>query len=141
MDSPHHDVISRELGKLGRSGAATVAATLPRGACSRDVDIALAADAALGRCADVLSDAGELLPDEAEYAESVPDAATHPTVAAMVGSGFFGMNPTLVACSVVATEGASTTVRLFASAAEGLIPQKSAQKAVRRLAPRVRGEG
>lgn len=141
MEPEHRDLVARELGKLGGPGAAAVGARLPRGTCSRDVDVPLPADGALRRAADVLAAEGELLTDPVDYAEAVPDASAHPTVAAVVGSGFLGMNPTLVACSVVATSGdASTTVRVFASAAEGLIRQKSAEKAVRRLEPLLRGD-
>ncbi len=53
-----------------------------------------------------------------------------PYLSAVVGSGFGQMNPTIICLEYVSGNAASTTISISASAKEGLIKQKSAQKAV-----------
>lgn len=54
-------------------------------------------------------------------------------IAAVVGSGFLNMNPTIVTATFEPEDDAATAIHLSAVAKEGLIKQKSAQKAVDRL--------
>lgn len=51
-------------------------------------------------------------------------------LSAVIGSGFGQMNPTIICLEFIPDNATSTTIYISASAKEGLIKQKSAQKAV-----------
>ena len=55
-------------------------------------------------------------------------------MAAVVGSGFFRLKPTLVQVEITEEEEGRCTLRIQGAAKEGLIKQRSAQKAVDRVA-------
>ena len=59
--------------------------------------------------------------------------STVPFFAALVGSGFWNMNPTIVCLEVVPADNGNTDVHIAAMAKEGLINQNSAEKAVKTL--------
>jgi hypothetical protein len=59
--------------------------------------------------------------------------SSYPKISGVIGSGFFNMNPTVVHVEVVATDTTSTALRVTAAAKEGLIKQRSAEKAVCRV--------
>jgi hypothetical protein len=80
----------------------------------------------------VLRKAFEILQESGELRDLGGDRAA-PTVAAVVRSGFGGMNPALVRVAV-APAGAGTRVKIEADALEGLIKQRAAAKASRRVA-------
>jgi hypothetical protein len=56
-----------------------------------------------------------------------------PKVSGVVGSGFFKMNPAIVHAELLAVENGVCTVLVTSAAKEGLIKQRTAQKAVRRV--------
>jgi len=58
---------------------------------------------------------------------------TVPYLAALVGSGFGNMNPTIICIEFIPSDDKNTTLYLSATAKEGLIKQKSAEKAVKNL--------
>lgn len=60
--------------------------------------------------------------------------APFPTISGVVGSGFLNMNPAIVQAEIVAVEGESCTIVLTGAGKEGLIKQRTAEKAVTRLA-------
>ncbi|HKR58173.1 MAG TPA: hypothetical protein VJS64_00465 [Pyrinomonadaceae bacterium] len=71
----------------------------------------------------------------AAHGYAAPELESSPeqgTVAVIVGSGHLNMNPTILSMHLArSTEGCS--VRIRAVAKEGLVPQHSAQKLVRRV--------
>jgi hypothetical protein len=71
-------------------------------------------------------------PQEQEHSD-------YPTVAGILGSGFFNLNPTIVYAEIVELTADGQVVLLLTGAAkEGLIKQRSAQKAVQRVAEMLR---
>lgn len=64
--------------------------------------------------------------------------AKPPYIAAVIGSGFQNMNPTVVWLECVATSETSTDIRITASAKEGLVNQKSGPNAIAALKQRLR---
>ena len=59
--------------------------------------------------------------------------STVPFFAAIVGSGFWQMNPTIVCLEVVPADNGNANVHIAAMAKEGLINQHSAEKAVKNI--------
>jgi hypothetical protein len=87
-------------------------------------------EAALRRAADVLREHGRL--------RDLGGNRAAPTVAAVIRSGFGDMSPALVVVADVPAAGGSR-VRLDDYALEGLIRQRAAAKAVRRVAELLSG--
>ena len=73
----------------------------------------------------LLSDMGEIL--------NPPDDFSEPILTAVVGSGSMGLNPTIVFMQFVVIDENQTEIHITASAKEGLIKQKSSEKAVKRI--------
>jgi hypothetical protein len=90
-----------------------------------ELDVPETPDAALRRGRTVLSEHGSLR-------EVDDDAASGPTVSAVVPSGFWNMNPALVTLAVAPRE-QGARVRVAAYALEGLIKQRAARKAATRI--------
>ncbi|QMV39860.1 hypothetical protein [Cohnella cholangitidis] len=61
------------------------------------------------------------------------DHSDNPLLSALIGSGFGNMNPTIIGLEFIPVDSHSTEIHLYASAKEGLIKQKSAEKAVTRM--------
>ena len=61
------------------------------------------------------------------------DQSAVPFLAALVGSGFGGMNPTVVCLEFIPIDDGNTNVHIAAKAKEGLINQKSTEKAVKNI--------
>ena len=72
------------------------------------------------------------MPSFTRWIEDGPQCAK-PFLAALVGSGFGKLNPTVVCLEFAAMNDGTTTVHMAAQAKEGLINQKSAQKAVKNI--------
>jgi outer membrane lipoprotein SlyB len=89
------------------------------------------ADAALRRVVKALDDAGEIRPTESDA----------PGARAVIGSGFLSMNPAVVDASLEPIDDKRTRVVLRASAKEGLIKQKTAEKAIEQVSSALRGAG
>ena len=73
----------------------------------------------------LLSDMGEIL--------NPPDNFSEPILTAVVGSGSMDLNPTIVFMQFIAIDEEQTEIHITASAKEGLIKQKSSEKAVRKI--------
>jgi len=73
----------------------------------------------------LLSDMGEIL--------NPPDDFSEPVLAAVVGSGSLNLNPTIVIMQFSIINENRTEIHITASAKEGLIKQKSSEKAVKRI--------
>jgi len=73
----------------------------------------------------LLSDMGEIL--------NPPDNFSEPILTAVIGSGSMNLNPTIVFMQYVAINEDHTEIHVTASAKEGLIKQKSSEKAVKRI--------
>ncbi len=56
-----------------------------------------------------------------------------PHLTAVVGSGALNMNPTIVCVEFIPIQPNSTSINIFGTAKEGLIKQRSAEKAVKRI--------
>jgi hypothetical protein len=157
MSDKVDELLARELGKLSSAATETSlgAADLPLGGWfgrltgflnrkvsekflptvrfEKTIELKSPPEAVFQRLADFFSKKGRLL-EEGEVGES-----PHPTLSAVIGSGFFNLNPTVVHARVVAATAEGCTLVLAAAAKEGLIKQKSAQKAVNRLAALLEG--
>ena len=73
----------------------------------------------------LLSEMGEIF--------SAPDDFTEPTLTAIIGSGSLELNPTIVFMQFIAVDEDHTEIHITASAKEGLINQKSSEKAAKRI--------
>jgi hypothetical protein len=135
------EILATELKKLavkatdkevGAGVVAWVARKMPNDACTIPLSFAATPEEVLRTALDVLEGEGRLRDD-------VADASEAPTVAAVVGSGFLGLNPALVTVEVVpsAPDGAEVTVS--GTAKEGLIKQRGGQKAAQRVAELLKG--
>ncbi len=156
-DEETRDLLARELGKLARghveqamwtaapltvqqlgfmidptavaSGTALGARIGARftkvGRYETELDLASAPERTLDAAHDVLTAVGSM-----RDAGDTNDVAT---LAAVVPSGFWNMNPALVRVSVAPAPRGSQ-VRIDAAALEGLIPQRTANKASKRVA-------
>jgi hypothetical protein len=95
-----------------------------------ELDLPEAPDAALSRAREVLCEEGDL--------RDLGEDAGVPAVSAVVPSGFWNMNPALVAVAVASNE-QGTRVRIGAYALEGLIKQRAARKVATRIAESLGG--
>ncbi len=80
---------------------------------------------ALANARIILSNLGKLVDTKIE--------SDTPFLAAVVGSGFMNMNPSVVCLEFVPADGARTKIIISATAKEGLIKQKTAEKVVAKL--------
>ena len=133
MDDPEDDILARELGKVGSfagssaaRGASFAARYLPTETFSESFRIQADADHIRKTTIRILSGMGRIS-DEMDH-QSLPAI-----ILAVVGSGFFKMNPTSVQVQVVSSGESDSDVIISAAAKEGLIKQRSAEKAVRRI--------
>jgi hypothetical protein len=116
--------------KLGGSlGVKLVARRLPTECSQKELKLRSDAKTALSAVYDYLTDHGRMIEDDDAQGD-----ASFPRLSAVIGSGFFRLNPTIVHVEITHAGPASCTVQLSAAAKEGLIKQRSAEKAVDRLA-------
>lgn len=144
------DLLARELGKLGAIGGAFAgfgnpAAGIPSAAGGylgaslaarflpterHQLELDLHADPQT-----VLTQAYALLSSHGRVSDSQElSASPYPGISGVVGSGFLNLNPTVVHVEIVAIESGRCRVLLTGAAKEGLIKQRTAEKAVNRLA-------
>ena len=144
MANQQEDLLARELGKLGSLGgkigggaAGALGDSLEASFASRFVptrqyqqQMSVSGDVAkvLAQVASFFAAQGRIADDR----EAAP--SQYPKISGVVESGFFNMNPTLVHVEVIGVDDASCTLLLSGSAKEGLIKQRSAEKAVGRVA-------
>jgi hypothetical protein len=95
-----------------------------------ELDLAEAPAAVFRRACDLLRELGSL--------RDLGGNRAQPSVAAVLRSGFGNMNPALVTVAV-APAGSGTRVRIDGFALEGLIKQRAAGKAARRIAELLAG--
>jgi len=121
-----------EAGQLGEGVVRWVSRRLPNDAFS--LTLQFVADAAR-----VLRAGAEVLEAEGKLQEVARTQAEAPAVAAVVPSGFLGLNPALVTIEVLPQDGQQVAVNVSGLAKEGLIKQHAGEKAARRIADRLRG--
>jgi hypothetical protein len=150
--SAEDDLLARELGKVGalagkvggklsgvshgemaneaaaRLGASLAARFLPTERFRKEIQLRTTPQLALSKVYAVLASKGTIV-DPQELKDS-----PLPTLAAVIKSGFLNMNPTVIYAEVIGAEGDTCTLALTGAAKEGLIKQRSAEKAVARLA-------
>jgi hypothetical protein len=130
MNDSEDQILARELGKvggvfgpIGSFGSRFSARYLPTerftGSLRIEKDVR-----------DVLQTVFRALSGMGKMTDQYADPAGPPSLSAIVGSGFLGMNPTLLHVEVVATSDSGSEVSISAAAKEGLIKQRSAAKAV-----------
>jgi len=140
MSGPEDEALAREIGKLGDRvgvamglvghvgiGAEVVARFLPTERFQAEVTADGDATTILARVRDILASHGRL----ATNAEA--GVSQYPKLSGVIGSGHFNLNPTIVHVEIIAVNGARTTLLITAAAKEGLLKQRSAEKAVRRF--------
>jgi len=141
------DLLAQELGKIGElggkiggvlSGAGklpgtgtslgvqAVAKFLPTETFFRQFTLDLPAEKALRLGFFVLSKLGDL---QKKGGEDAP----YPFLKAVVKAGFFNMNPSVVYFEILQGDSSSCTVTVTGIAKEGLIKQKTAEKAVQKV--------
>lgn len=146
------DLLAQELGKIGAlggkiggalSGAGkipdvsaslavqVVAKFLPTETCTQQLSLHVPADKALKLGFFVLSKQGEI---QKEAAVDAP----YPFLKAVVKAGFFNMNPSVVYFEILQGDASSCTVTITGAAKEGLIKQKTAEKAVQKVITHLR---
>jgi hypothetical protein len=144
------DLLARELGKVGARGgafasfgspaagspgaaggylgASLAARFLPTERYQLELDLHADPQTVLRKAYALLSSAGRVS-DSHEF-----PASPYPAVSGVVGSGFLNLNPAVVHMEIVAIESGRCRVLLTGAAKEGLIKQRTAEKAVNRLA-------
>jgi hypothetical protein len=115
------------VGALGGAwGAKTVARHLPDNIGELTIEISAPPEEVLETAFNILNQQGRLIED--------PEPPTAlPTICALVGSGFFNLNQTLVKIQVDSVVNGASKVSIRGMAKEGLIKQKAGEKAVKRI--------
>lgn len=134
MSQSHDRVLADELGKVGRIsgpgggwGARLMAFFLPTVTFSTTLRIEAAADEVLQAVREILSrSCGEM-------SESGTEPSGVARLSGVTGSGFGGLNPTILEVEITPADQQTTTVHLTGAAKDGLIKQRSAEQAVLRL--------
>ena len=141
MSRTPDEILAQELGKLatraseGEGGAGVVrwvARKLPTDAFSVVMHFDAGAEEVLRAATDLLRSEGKIR----DHAGMPTDA---PAVAAVIGSGFLGLNPALVTVEVMPEAENRVAVHVSGAAKEGLIKQHAGEKAARRIAERLQG--
>ena len=143
MNTRRDELLARELGKIGALGgrigggaagalggslgAGLAARFLPSEQCRKEVTVSLDAVRVLTELAFFLHREGRLA-DEREAGTS-----PYPKMSGVLGSGFFKLNPTVVHVEVIGVDDHACTLLVSGAAKEGLIRQRSAEKAVGRI--------
>jgi hypothetical protein len=146
------DILAQELGKLaelgGKIGGALtgagksidssgslsvqiVAKFLPTETFSQQLALNLPADKALKLGFFVLAKLGEMQKKDTED-------APYPFLKVVVRAGFLNMNPAIVYFEILQGDASSCTVTITGAAKEGLIKQKTAEKAVQKVMAHLR---
>ncbi|HLH52914.1 MAG TPA: hypothetical protein VKY92_04790 [Verrucomicrobiae bacterium] len=133
MSNSEEEILAREIGKVGGKagpgaslGARIAARLLPTKTFSASLVIEREAGTVFEKAMGILQAMGEV----AEQCTSGP-GPRH--VSAIAGSGFAGMNPAFVQVRVAPVSEHASEVTINAAAKEGLIPQRTAEKAAERF--------
>jgi hypothetical protein len=143
MSREEDEILARELGKLGAIGGAVgggiggalgggmgaglAARLLPNDTFELDIEIAAKPSDVLRTTYDILCHTGRLT-------EETEPPSDLPTLCAVVGSGFWNLNPALVRVEIVPFSEDTTKVSVCGIAKEGLIKQHAGEKAAKRIA-------
>ena len=140
MSNQQDDMLARELGKVGSLGgaisggaaggslgASLAARLLPSEQYQQQVSISRDVATTLAQLASFLANEGRVA------SGSETGTSRYPKISGVLGSGFLKMNPTLVHVEVIGVENGSCLLLVSGIAKEGLIKQRSAQKAVSRI--------
>ncbi len=115
-------------GSLGGSLGATIAAQfLPTEQYQQEVSISRDVKTILTQTYSFLSSQGRIAED------SEAGTSEYPKISSVMGSGFLKMNPTFVHVEVIDSDDSSCKLLVSGAAKEGLIKQRSAEKAVCRV--------
>jgi hypothetical protein len=133
------EILGRELAKLAsKAGKVEAGAGVVRWVARKmptdAFNVVLHCDAT---AEDVLRTAADLLQAEGRIQDHAGMPSGAPAVAAVVGSGFLGLNPALVTVEVIPEDGNRVAVNVTGVAKEGLIKQHAGEKVARRIAGRL----
>lgn len=158
MDNAHEELLTRELAKVGKLGgrigggmaggiggwigARIAGRLLPTEQFQQHLTVAQRAEVVLDRATTFLASQGRVVGDDEA------GASPFPKVSGLLGSGFLKTNPTVVHVEVLEAQAEGCIVRITGAAKDGLIRQRSAEKAVQRIveflapsAPPVQADG
>jgi hypothetical protein len=126
-------VIGGVLGSIGggiggAAGAAWAQQYLPTIEVEQRFRAAVEPETVLKAAFDAMQKVGKIVEPDSEE-----DNAGLPTILAIVGAGFLNLNPAVVQFVIVAGEENQTEFQISAFAKEGLIKQKTSQKAIVRV--------
>ena len=140
MSNQQDDLLARELGKVGSLGgkigggaagalggslgARLAARYLPTEQYQQQVSVSRDVATVLTQLCSFLTTKGRIA-DEREAGTS-----QFPKISSVIGSGFLKMNPTVVHVEVVGVDKGTCMLLVSGAAKEGLIKQRSAEKAV-----------
>jgi len=120
-------ILARELGRLGGPGASLVARLLPNDVLELTLETHSPPERVLDVAFTILSQEGQIIQDH----RSDPD---QPAICAVMGSGFWALNPALIQVQVVSTTDKGTRWSIIGTAKEGLIKQHAGEQAAKRIA-------
>jgi hypothetical protein len=150
MSTNDDDILARELGKIGELGgtlggllpkaagigaflgARFAASFLPTETYAEKVPLAIGTEKALELGFSVLTKLGVMQQTETNT------NAPYPLLRAVVKSGFLNMNPAIVYLEILQGDAASCEITITAAAKEGLIKQRTSEKAVRRVTSEIK---
>jgi hypothetical protein len=127
MPQKEDKILAQEIGKLGGPGGSIAAKWLPNDVLELTLETSKSPEKALQTAFTVLSQEGRLTEDRRGDSKL-------PRVCAVVGSGFWNMNPALVKVQLVSTADGVTQLAISGTAKEGLIKQHAGEKAAKRIA-------
>jgi hypothetical protein len=127
MSKTEDKILAREIGKLGGPGGNLAARWLPNNVLELTLETSNSPEKALQTAFTVLRQAGRIIEDRRGDTKE-------PKVWAVVGSGFWNMNPALVKVRVVSAAEGMTQLAISGTAKEGLIKQHAGDKAAKRIA-------
>ena len=143
MSKKENEILARELGKLGAIGGAVgggiggalggglgaglAAKLLPNDTFELDIKIA-------AKPIDVLKATYGILSQTGRITEGTEPPSDLPTLYAVVGSGFWNLNPAWVRVEIAPFLESTTKISIRAAAKEGLIKQRAGEKAAKRIA-------
>lgn len=138
MSQHDNKILNREFGKFmgkfgvrpnGQLGAGLAALFLPYNELQLSLDVTTNPRFVMKIATDILAKEGELLDPQASSEIS--------EVKALIGSGFFNMNPALVTVQIHQLSSNQTHITIRGVAKEGLIKQRAGEKAARLVAQRL----
>jgi hypothetical protein len=132
MSKREDEILAREISKFGGNlggvvGSYLVAKHLPNNTLQLTLEIAAPAR-------DVLETAFNILREQGKITNDAKTPSELPTITALVGAGFFNLNPALVSVQVAPISATLTKVSIHGKAKEGLIKQHAGEKAAKRIA-------